>query len=147
MHTLKNKVYTIGDTLELIFTDGTEVGEVKLDSVGYSLNEDGETCNLGLIYTIYPNTIIHLNEQNIFISCDAEKYYTNQQMNLEKNKKNIFELNINTEIQYAFFFTIPSSPYFDNLENRDEGYDGWGIKCYIENVHYDIYTGIIYDSL
>lgn len=142
-----SKIYTVGDTYELMSNDGTKIGAIKLDSVDYSVNEDSDTCNLGLTYIIYPETKMHLNSQNIFVSCETEKYSTDNQKNIDKNGRDIFNLSIEEEIKYTFYFVIPNSPYFDNLENREEGYMGWGIACYIEEARFEVYTGIIYDSL
>lgn len=143
----KSKVYTVGDTYFLVSNDGAKTGTIKLDSVEYSINEDGETCNLGLTYIIYPETTIQLDSQKIFVSCEDTKYFTDKQKNLERNGRDIFGFSIEEEIRYVFFFVIPKFPYFDNMDNREEGYLGWGIDCYIEDAKFEVYTKVIYDSL
>ena len=141
-----SRVYTVGDTSEVLSNDGAKIGTIKLDSVDYSLNKDNNTCNVGLTYIIYPETTMYLDSQDIFVLCKAEKYFTDTQKNIVKNGRDIFNLSIEEEIIYTFYFVIPNSPYFDNLENREEGYLGWGITCYIENAVFEIYTGIILDD-
>lgn len=97
-----SKVYTVGDTYELISNDGTKIGAIKLDSVDYSVNENSDTCNLGLTYIIYPETKMHLDSQNIFVSCETEKYSTDNQKNIDKNGRDIFNLSIEEEIKSLF---------------------------------------------
>ena len=66
---------------------------------------------------------------------------------IDENQNNKKLLNLTEEIRYTFNFEIPDSPYFDDLDNREQGYLGWGIQCYILNANFKVYTGVLYDEL
>lgn len=143
-----NKIYTVGDTYELVTDDGTIEGNVKLEAAKCFKKSNEQTYILSLTYFIKTNYTLVCTNQNVFVSCVEKKYNTNMDLNLEKNNEiNIFDLNLNGEIRYTFDFEIPGSPYFDDLDNREQGYLGWCIQCYILNAKFEIYTGVLYDEL
>lgn len=144
----KDKIYTVGDTYELWADDGTIEGTVKLEAAKCLKNSNEQTYILALTYLITPNCTLVCTNQNVFVSCGEKKYCTNTDLNLENNNEiDIFDLNLTEEIRYTFNFEIPDSPYFDDLDNREQGYLGWGIQCYILNANFKVYTGVLYDEL
>lgn len=144
----KAKIYTVGDTCFLTDNDGaTEICAVCLDSAEYSKNEGGDTCNLALTYSIFPETEIQLDSRKIFVSCGDEKFYTDKHKNSDKNGIDIFNSSIDKEIKYTFYFDVPNSPYFENLENRGEGNVGWALTCHFEDAEFKVYTGELFDGL
>ena len=139
----KSRVYTVGDTCYLYSNDYEKIGEIKLESADYSINEAIDTGSLELTYVIYPYNEISLNSQEIFIICDAKKYFTNYQKNFDKNDFDIFSFIVDDEIRYTFYFDIPYSPYFEKMDNMADGYIGWVLECYIEEARFAVYTGIL----
>lgn len=67
-------------------------------------------------------------------------------MNISYNSYDIFNLEIEGIKSYTFYFNIPFSPYFDNLENRGKGDMGWGLLCEIKGATFDLSTGELYDQ-
>lgn len=129
------KIYTIGDTYTLI--DGS--GSIQLSMADYETATE-ETCVLKLTYILKPESQFSLNNQDVFVVCSTENYYTEKELNIEYNKTDIFDIPIIKETPYTFHFIIPSSPYFDNLADNKEGYLGWTIQCYIGGTNFSVYT-------
>ena len=142
----KSKVFGVGDRQELLTNDGAVVGTIKLNSADCSVNEDGKTCSLALTFIFYPIETFRLENGGVFVLADNEKICTVEQKNLETNGFDIFKSDIAEETEYIFCYVVPKSPYFDNLENRADGYDGYGIGCYVNNAVFKIYTGKLFDK-
>lgn len=143
-----NKIYTVGDTYELLADDGTIEGSVKLETAQCIKNSNEQTYILSLTYLINPNCSLICTNQNVFISCGEKKFNTNLFLNLESNNEiDIFDVYLTEKIRYTFNFDIPNSPFFDDLDNVEPGYLGWCIQCYILNAKFEIYTGVLYEKL
>lgn len=143
-----NKIYTVGDTYELLANDGTIEGSVKLETAQCLKNNNEQTYILSLTYLISPNCSLICTNQNVFISCGEKKFNTNIFLNLESNNEiDIFDLNLTEKIRYTFNFEIPISLFFNDLDNVETGYLGWCIQCYILNAKFEIYTGVLYENL
>jgi hypothetical protein len=143
-----NKIYTVGDTYELLADDGTIEGSVILETAQCLKNSNEQTYILSLTYLIDPNCSLICNNQNVFISCGEKRFNTNIFLNLESNNEiDIFDLNLTKKIRYTFNFEIPISPFFDDLDNSKPGYLGWCIQCYILNAKFEIYTDALYENL
>lgn len=121
----KGPIYTEGDTYNLMQDDGAVKASIKLESADYLLNDDDKTCNLSLTYHICPSIFLELKKENVYAVYDGSRTYTDDKLNVEKNGSDIFASKIEEGMKYTFYFIIPVSPYFENLENREKGYLGW----------------------
>ena len=149
--------YTIGETQELnhfSYDDFEEEGSIRFDSADYELNEDGETVQLICTFTFYPKRTIYLDTSKIYICgwVHEDNWYTDTQLNSEKNGKDITDLTIEEETTIILCFIIPKSPYFDNLaDNIPECDNNLMLTCFIEStcskINYDIFTGELSDKM
>lgn len=135
----RNRIYTIGDTVDL------EAGYIRLIGANYQWIDEN-ACDLKLTYKIYSETERKLDNTKLAVVCGSNNWDTDRNRNAKDNGTDIFEAVILNEITYAFHFVVPRSPYFDDLENRAEGYLGWRIKCYIEEALFEVYTGSMHDE-
>ena len=150
--------YTVGETQELnhFSYDGIETeGSIRFDSADYELNEDGETVQLICTFTFYPKRAIHLDTSKIYICSrfHEDNWYTDSQLNSEKNGRDITDLTIEEETTIILCFIIPKSPYFDNLaDNISEWDKTHQLTCAIKNnysggIHFAIFTGELSDKM
>lgn len=65
-------IYTVGDIYPLSGGDG-----IKLDSAKYIENED-DTCNIILTYTLYINGSYYLNYDETYIRDGGKKFMTDK---------------------------------------------------------------------
>ena len=155
--TIHPMAYTVGDTQDVHFfsyNDGPDEGSIRFDSADYELNEDGETAQLICSFTFYPKRTIYLDTSKIYIFRGVydEHYYTDTQLNSEKNGRDITDLTIEEETTIILYFIIPKSPYFDNLaDNIPECDNNHMLTCFIEStcskINYDIFTGELSDKM
>ena len=121
-------------------------GIVKLDAGEYTFNDDGKTCDLGLTYIFYPSDTMRLDKQYVMVESlySFITYYTDVDKNIEKNGFDIFEIKIEKEMKYIFYFTMPIHPLFEDLDKKESG---WGTCCNMNYVTFYVNTKEIYDSM
>ena len=129
------------------FYGGTDLdGIVRLDAGEYTFNDDGETCDLGLTYIFYPSDTIRLDKQYVIVESlySFITYYTDVDKNIEKNGFDIFEISIEKEMKYIFYFTMPIHPLFEDLDKKEQG---WETCCNMNDVTFYVDTKEIYESM
>ena len=142
---VRRRIYSMGEEQE--FYGGTDLdGIVRLDAGEYTFNDDGETCDLGLTYIFYPSDTIRLDKQYVIVESlySFITYYTDVDKNIEKNGFDIFEIKIEKEMKYIFYFTMPIHPLFEDLDKKEQG---WETICGMDWVTFYVNTKEIYDSM
>lgn len=142
---VRRRIYSMGEEQE--FYGGTDLdGIVRLDAGEYTFNDDGETCDLGLTYIFYPLVTMSLDKQYVMVESlySFITYYTDVDKNIEKNGFDIFEIKIEKEMKYIFYFTMPIHPLFEDLDKKESG---WGTCCDMDDVTFYVNTKEIYDSM
>lgn len=129
------------------FYGGTDLdGIVRLDAGEYTFNDDGKTCDLGLTYIFYPLVTMRLDKKYVSVKSlySHITYYTDVDKNIEKNGFDIFEIKIEKEMKYIFYFTMPIHPLFEDLDKKEYG---WETCCDMDDVRFYVDTKEIYDSM
>ncbi|MDY5649659.1 MAG: hypothetical protein SPK64_01225 [Candidatus Enterosoma sp.] len=142
---VRRRIYSMGEEQE--FYGGTDLdGIVRLDAGEYTFNDDGETCDLGLTYIFYPLVTMSLDKQYVMVESlySFITYYTDVDKNIEKNGFDIFEIKIEKEMKYIFYFTMPIHPLFEDLDKKESG---WGTCCDMDDVTFYVNTKEIYESM
>lgn len=142
---VRRRIYSMGEEQE--FYGGTDLdGIVRLDAGEYTFNDDGETCDLGLTYIFYPLVTMSLDKQYVMVESlySFITYYTDVDKNIEKNGFDIFEIKIEKEMKYIFYFTMPIHPLFEDLDKKEQG---WETICGMDWVTFYVNTKEIYDSM
>ena len=142
---VRRRIYSMGEEQE--FYGGTDLdGIVRLDAGEYTFNDDGETCDLGLTYIFYPSDTIRLDKQYVIVESlySFITYYTDVDKNIEKNGFDIFEISIEKEMKYIFYFTMPIHPLFEDLDKKEQG---WETCCNMNDVTFYVDTKEIYESM
>ncbi len=142
---VRRRIYSMGEEQEY-YGGPSRSGIVKLDAGEYTFNDDGETCDLGLTYIFYPYGMIRLDKQYVGVKSSYSLiiYYTDVDKNMEKNGFDIFEISIEKEMKYIFYFTIPIYPLFEDLDKKEQG---WETICGMDWVTFYVNTKEIYDSM
>ena len=142
---VRRRIYSMGEEQE--FYGGTDLdGIVRLDAGEYTFNDDGETCDLGLTYIFYPLVTMSLDKQYVMVESlySFITYYTDVDTNIDKNGFDIFEIKIEKEMKYIFYFTMPIHPLFEDLHKKESG---WGTCCDMDDVTFYLNTKEIYESM
>ena len=142
---VRRRIYSMGEEQE--YYGGTDLdGIVRLDAGEYTFNDDGKTCDLGLTYIFYPYGMIRLDKQYVGVKSSYSLiiYYTDVDKNIEKNGFDIFEIKIEKEMKYIFYFTMPIHPLFEDLDKKEQG---WETICGMDWVTFYVNTKEIYDSM
>ncbi|MCI7219984.1 MAG: hypothetical protein MR497_00295 [Bacilli bacterium] len=142
---VRQRIYSMGEE-QGYYGGPTGHGIVKLDAGEYTFNDDGKTCDLGLTYIFYPSDTIRLDKQYVRIESlySFITYYTDVDKNIEKNGFDIFEIKIEKEMKYIFYFTMPIHPLFEDLDKKEQG---WETICGMDWVTFYVNTKEIYDSM
>ena len=142
---VRRRIYSMGEEQE--FYGGTDLdGIVRLDAGEYTFNDDGKTCDLGLTYIFYPLVTMRLDKKYVSVKSlySHITYYTDVDKNIEKNGFDIFEIKIEKEMKYIFYFTMPIHPLFEDLDKKEYG---WETCCDMDDVRFYVDTKEIYDSM
>lgn len=142
---VRRRIYSMGEEQEY-YGGPSRSGIVKLDAGEYTFNDDGKTCDLGLTYIFYPYGMIRLDKQYVGVKSSYSLiiYYTDVDKNIEKNGFDIFEIKIEKEMKYIFYFTMPIHPLFEDLDKKEQG---WETICGMDWVTFYVNTKEIYDSM
>ena len=142
---VRRRIYSMGEEQEY-YGGPSRSGIVKLDAGEYTFNDDGETCDLGLTYIFYPLVTMRLDKKYVSVKSlySHITYYTDVDKNIEKNGFDIFEIKIEKEMKYIFYFTMPIHPLFEDLDKKESG---WETCCDMDDVRFYVDTKEIYDSM
>ncbi|MBQ8882281.1 MAG: hypothetical protein IJY70_02680 [Clostridia bacterium] len=132
--------YTVGDTQTTL--DGCDI---KLVCADYET--DGEIATIRLKYEFTPRESVIISESEVYlIVVPQENTYSLPSKNTSENGYDIFGAEVTQKTEYSFYFEVPHSPYFDNLDNRDKGHNGFAIKCRVLGIRFEIHTGVMFDE-